>query len=268
MDATLTDDTTLTTRLDTRLQELTAQLAALPDDAAPPAQYTWQQREALAHQRRDLTVRLHALRQAATQWHRLTTPVDPALTQWLAHLRVWKAALQAELAGLPSARTPQAVGRQTNLRLSVQCIDVGPRLAFATSGYSLVNSALGELMEQSGYTVTGADIATHFEGTRQWLGSLSELEQDLTTDATKTLRRELDTLLLSDAEREQQDAERKEWRDVANRLCIRMGADKTLVCYRTLDDYYNGVVFKEQDMTPLELKAWQYTQRVATPQTR
>jgi hypothetical protein len=135
------------------------------------------------------------------------------------------------------------MGRSQNLTLSIRLIDFGlGQLRDSVS--DLTTLRLGELMVASGYAVVGADPSRHFLGRLPWFGSIKEVEGRLKETAKRRAeaQQRLDSALIDDDVREQQEAETNKLRAALRGLDLR-GPNLTV---QGRD---------ESDLTPLEREA-------------
>jgi len=207
------------------LDELEQQRAALQDvdkSSHVDELATLQQRINEVRQRRlELDRRIGNAKMAETTLASLP-PVSPDQA-WLDHLEAWRKVLCAELLALPNRiRDAHTLGVQTNLTLSIRCIDFGPGV-FKNSGYDLPNTRLGELMRAAGYEPEDADPDRNYSGVMPWFGTLPKVEERVKRHAARRAAAQsmLDDALMGDTERTKRDAESKARRDALNALPTR-----------------------------------------------
>lgn len=238
-------------RIASRLADLTAKRAAIPDDDALPASTTRAELAVIQQQRLDVDRQLAQFNKAVAAVATLGTVEDDA--RWRDQLIEFRAALNADLlAQKPVIRDPHRLGVAKNLTLSIEAIDYGPQV-FAGTGWSLENSRLGALLIAAGYAMTDADPSTNYVGKLPWFGALREVEQRIADLATQRAQVEanLEDQLMTDEQRAAREAEAKALRDAINGLDVKIAPDgKSLVAYQ------NDDVFLVDQMTEIQRRAF------------
>jgi hypothetical protein len=251
-------------RIASRRSELQHKLAATPDLGSLPASTTRDELASIETQRQHAE-RTLANFDATVARYRSLGDVETD-TRWRAELTAWRQALCDELMTIKSpVRDAVTMGRRTNLTLSIKVIDFGLDKALSDSGYALTNLRLGELMRESGYEVTGADPNTNAVGTLPWYGSLREVERRLSSLAQQRAQAEaaLESVLMSDDERQRQEAEAQQLTDAYNAMTVKVGPTSDgLVAYR------NGEVYAVQDMTEIQRRAFERANKVFVAEQR
>jgi hypothetical protein len=246
-------------RIAARRSYLVDQLATLPSIDQLPASATQADLDANRQRRLTLERDLDALNKAAADVTQLGSAEDDEA--WLTQLRTWRQILVDELKTHTaySTRNPKIKGRQNNLIASIKCIDRGPQ-AIAMSDYSLVSCALGKLMIEAGFSITGADPSLNYEGVLPWFGALPEVEQRLESLATKRKQAQaaLEYALLDEETRAQQEADAAALRKAMNDLIVTINAEGTgLAAYRNRQALLDGLPITVEEMSPLEQRAFE-----------
>ena len=199
------------------LEQLQAQRDAIPSDDALPATTTRGELAASQAKRVTLDARISMVNEASAELATLDETTDVA---WLDDLNTWRKALVDELFTIKSPmRDPKLIGLSKNLTVSIRCIDRGIS-QFRDSGWTLENCRLGDLMIASGYPINGADPARHYVGQLPWHGSIKETEAKLKLTAQRRAhaQQRLDSALIDDDGREQQEAHEQKYRDDAEQI--------------------------------------------------
>ena len=241
-----------------RLDTLAALRAAIPPPGARPMSMTRDESQVLDAEASRLDRQVAAIRAAAAACQALgSTEADEA---WLSFLTEARRTLCAELLSFTSPiRDPKRVGLQTNIRLSIRCIDRGPS-AMEGTGYGLTNSRLGDLMRAAGHEVVGADPQRSYAGTMPWHGSMPEVEERLSILRERRAKAEamLAEALLTDEERAARHEEAKELRDAFNKLVVKVSGDGTrLVAYRDRQAFLDDDPYRPEEMTDVERRAFE-----------
>jgi hypothetical protein len=251
--------TDLDPRIDARRASLQAALAAVPRDEDLPASATQRDLAVNRHRRQTLERQLAALERAVSTWRELgSAEADEA---WRAHLTEWRSVLCDELKQIKAyaTRDPVVKGRAINLTLSVKTIDRGTDV-LELSDYGLTTLRLGQLMIAAGYEVTDADPVLNYVGKLPWHGSLPEVEARLSKLAERRAAAEaaLATALLSDEDRQQQEADAVALRRALDGMIVKVSADGTgLVAWRDRKAVLDDVQLSPSEMTPIERKAFE-----------
>lgn len=141
----------------------------------------------------------------------------------VAQLTTWRQVLCDELLQLPRRSHEIAdMGRQRNLVLSVQAIDLGPDVTSGT-GYDLTTLRLGQLMRAAGHEPAGADPERNYVGKMPWFGTLPEVESRIADVRRQQddAERQLADALLDDGARAQKESEARTRRDALNAAPVR-----------------------------------------------
>lgn len=205
----------MTTKLHT-VDEVLSSLQSQLDELDIRRTQTNREGEAHVANTETLAQHMSAIQTAATALASLPSPDDDQ--EWLDRLNRWRKPLCDELLQIKSpVRDPRTQGVQRNLMLSIRCIDFGTG-EFASSGYSLETSRLGELMMQGGFQLVGADERTNAVGTLPWFGGVREVEKRLAKLNRRRVEAQaaLDEAMLDDATRAKRDADAKARREAAN----------------------------------------------------
>jgi hypothetical protein len=217
------------------LEQLEAELAALPAPLDTPGDWTPHQRQDHEERRRMLTACVHLARNATSTLAEVA-PVLADLTTWHDLLERWRALLCEELLTFKMYdRNPALRARKQAVELSLRQIDRG--LDFRGEAFS-VRLPLDDLMERDGAADPSGTLTTTVAAA--WKGSLKTVEPRL-----RELQRRCDEAaallagaLMDDDARAKHEAEAKKRLDIARAAPQR----KTRGDGSTYDRYPDGRV--------------------------
>lgn len=254
---TATPDTTAA-RVETRLAELTAQRAARKN--LNDVLRSMPQHEAHAYdaETAEIDALIVAIGKAASACSSLLSSLD-ADAAWLAHLKVWRETLSAELLAMhPRIRNEKELDQKLALEWSIRVIDLGFS-AMALPVVTLQPTRVGQLMHAAGYEVRGDGV----RGPLGWRGSSSEVEDRIKTltPEREKLMAKLDALLLSDAERAKLEVEKEARRAAVAAMNVQLNTEGTGLSAFTKD----GDPLPVSDMTPEQRTAFEWFEKASCP---
>ena len=252
--STVTD--TINARVETRLAELTTQRAARKH--LDELLRSMPQHEAYAYdaETAEIDALIVAIGKAASACSSMLSTLDVDVA-WLPHLKVWREALSADLLAMhPRIRNEKELNQKLALEWSIRLIDHG-FIAMALPIVTLQPTRVGQLMHAAGYDVH--DDGLH--GLHGWRGSLPEVEARIKTVTAERekLMAKLDALLLPDAERAKQEAEKEAHRAAVATMNVQLNTEGSGLSAFTKD----GDPLPISDMTSEQRAAFEWFAAVA-----
>jgi hypothetical protein len=243
-----------TTPTDERIETRRAALAKARAERLDPLDYprTWTQRQVNTYDAETAILDRQIAHFATTvETWTARPPIEPD-TRWLAHLTSWRTTLCDELLTIKSPiRDKDTKARADSLTFSLRLIDFGWAVnRLPAPVIDLSSTRVGELMAAAGYDVVGLEL---LRGPNGFRGSLPDTEQRVKTLTARRAAAEaaLASVLRTDEERAQQEAESAQLREAFNRLHVRGSADGL------------GYTVVDEDGAPRDLATLTATERQA-----